>query len=164
MAFLKKKTSLSPEAGPEPSLTLPATEQSAEWLEHRPVATEGETSVSEKDQPALAPPKAIDEGVSIHPIPKSLTLRQVESILEDDLGDIYFRLDVAHQRLFKEEGERASRQIEAVLATGKSIAVKVLTIIKKWLQLIPGVNKFFIEQEAKIKTDQITRLHTGFPK
>jgi hypothetical protein len=59
---------------------------------------------------------------------------------------------------------RASRQIEAVLATGKSIAVKVLTIIKKWLQTIPGISKFFIEQEAKIKTDKITRINAGFPK
>jgi len=91
-------------------------------------------------------------------------LRQIESILEDDLSDIYFRLDEAHQRLFREEGERSARQIENILLSGKSIAVKVLAVIKKWLQAIPGINKFFIEQEAKIKTDQITRLHTGFPK
>ncbi|NMB48810.1 hypothetical protein GYA13_05280 [Candidatus Kuenenbacteria bacterium] len=121
-------------------------------------------SQSEKDHPSLAPQSTADESVSIHPIPKSITLRQIESILEDDLSEIYFRLDEAHQRLFKEEGERSARQIETILQTGKSIAVKVLAVIKKWLQVIPGINKFFIEQEAKIKTDQITRLHSGFPK
>jgi len=123
-----------------------------------------ETIQAEQDQPGLTSRPVANDNISIHPIPKSLTLRKIESILEDDLSDIYFNLDTAHQRLFKEEGERASRQIEAVLATGKSVAVKVLAIIKKWLQFIPGINKFFIEQEAKIKTDQITRINAGFPK
>jgi len=27
-----------------------------------------------------------------------------------------------------------------------------------WLKLIPGVNKFFLEQEAKIKTDEVLKL------
>ena len=35
---------------------------------------------------------------------------------------------------------------------------KVVNLIKKWLTMIPGVNKFFLEQEAKIKTDEIVKL------
>jgi len=27
-----------------------------------------------------------------------------------------------------------------------------------WLKILPGVNKFFLEQEAKIKTDKILAL------
>jgi hypothetical protein len=34
----------------------------------------------------------------------------------------------------------------------------IVDLIKKWLAIIPGVNKFFLEQEAKIKTDQIIAL------
>jgi len=59
--------------------------------------------------------------------------------------------------MFKEEGERTARQIENVIAIGKSMAVKILELLKNWLRLIPGVNKFFLEQEAKIKTDKILR-------
>ena len=151
----------SPEAAIDYPEQLAGVETSVEKSAEQPVGRESLST--ESDVPSLQP-KPVDEGVTIHPIPKSITLRKIESILEDDLDDVYFRLDAAHQRLFKEEGERASRQIEAVLATGKSIAVKVLAIIKKWLQVIPGINKFFIEQEAKIKTDQITRINAGFPK
>jgi len=31
-------------------------------------------------------------------------------------------------------------------------------LIKKWLLLIPGVNKYFLEQEAKIKADEIVKM------
>ena len=64
-------------------------------------------------------------------------------------------MDEAHRRLFREEGERTAHQIELILQAGKSIAAKVLEAIKYWLKLVPGVNKFFMEQEAKIKTDKI---------
>ena len=152
-------------SSPEATIDYPEQLAGAETSVEKPAEQQaGRESVSrEQDIPSLQP-KPVDEGVTIHPIPKSITLRKIESILEGDLDDVYFRLDEAHQRLFKEEGERAAKQIEAVLATGKSIAVKILAIIKKWLQVIPGINKFFIEQEAKIKTDQITRINAGFPK
>jgi hypothetical protein len=90
---------------------------------------------------------------------KSVTFKQVENILQEDLEDIYFNMDEAHRRMFKQEGERAIAQIEKIIASGKSVAVKVLEVIKQWLSLIPGVNKFFIEQEAKIKTDKIIKLN-----
>ena len=35
---------------------------------------------------------------------------------------------------------------------------RVLTMLKDWLTSIPGVNRFFLEQEAKIKTDRILEL------
>jgi hypothetical protein len=31
-------------------------------------------------------------------------------------------------------------------------------IIRNWLKLIPRVNKYFLEQESKIKTDRIITL------
>ena len=69
-------------------------------------------------------------------------------------------MDEAHRRMFREEGERVAREIEAIIHTGRAIAVKVLELIKRWLRLIPGVNKFFLEQEAKIKTDKIIKINT----
>ncbi len=89
------------------------------------------------------------------PIVKSKIYRQIESVLEEDLEDIYFKLDAAHQRIFKEEGEATARQIERVIAGGKSVVAKITELIKRWLGLLPGLNKFFIEQEAKIKADKI---------
>jgi hypothetical protein len=86
---------------------------------------------------------------------KSKIYRQIESVLEEDLEDIYFKLDAAHQRIFKEEGETTAHQIERVIAGGKSVVAKITELIKRWLGLLPGLNKFFIEQEAKIKADKI---------
>jgi hypothetical protein len=91
---------------------------------------------------------------------KTVVLKQIESVLQDDLEEIYFNMDEAHRNLFKAEGERVSKEIEHVVTTGQNIAMKVLELIKGWLKLIPGVNKFFLEQEAKIKTDKIINIHS----
>lgn len=125
--------------------------------------TRGEqVPAQESDLPSLAPAPA-DVPITPSSAPKSVACQKIESILEEDLEEIYFRLDSAHQRLFREEGERTARQIEGILATGKSVAVKILAVIRKWLQFIPGLNKFFIEQEAKIKTDKITKINSPLP-
>ena len=45
------------------------------------------------------------------------------------------------------------------MVRGFRVKVKrVLELIYEWLKTIPGVNKFFLEQEAKIKTDEIMEL------
>jgi hypothetical protein len=31
-------------------------------------------------------------------------------------------------------------------------------VIKRWLSIIPGINKFFLEQDAKIKAEKIIKL------
>ena len=86
---------------------------------------------------------------------KSAQLQQIEAVMQEDLGDLYSQMNERQRLTFKIEGEKSARQIEAILTAGKSVAKKILGILRKWLGLIPGVNKFFIEQEAKIKTDKI---------
>ncbi len=86
---------------------------------------------------------------------KSAIYQKIENILEEDLGDLYLKMDAAHQRIFKEEGEKTVRQIEHILESGKAVISRITELIKRWLRFIPGVNKFFIEQEAKIKADKI---------
>jgi hypothetical protein len=109
-----------------------------------------------EDKPGLKPPSAKP---SATPAAKSVNLQKIENILQEDLEKLYFDMDEAHRRLFKEEGERAAAKIEKFLISCKSVAIKVLEIIKNWLRLIPGINKFFIEQEAKIKTDKIIKIN-----
>jgi len=89
-------------------------------------------------------------------------LKKIEDVLAEDLSDVYLGLDAAHRRLFKEEGERASNQIKNLFDRAQATAKKVLDIIKRWLMMIPHVNKFFLEQEAKIKTDKIMKISTQF--
>jgi len=95
------------------------------------------------------------------PQEKEESLRQIEKILEEDLGEIYFNLPLEKQAEFKRVGEETSRIINELL---KKTTLKIKEIIKliiSWLKIIPGVNIFFLEQEAKIKADKIFKLKTS---
>jgi dGTP triphosphohydrolase len=85
-------------------------------------------------------------------------IKEVEHILEEDLGDIYFSLTPQLQQKFKTEGEKTSQKISEILR-GAVIKVKeIMRALREWLKIIPGVNRFFLEQEIKIKTEQILQL------
>lgn len=90
--------------------------------------------------------------------PKSPTLVKIESILEQDLQDAYLKMDPVTRQKFKTEGEKTAAQIEQILSKTKIKVKKILKLILNWLKIIPGVNKFFIQQEVKIKTDKIMKL------
>lgn len=103
------------------------------------------TSVPPPSQPAATPVK-------------SETYRQIERILEDDLFQAYQAMDEPTRRRFREEGEKTTSKIEQLLAATKLQVKKVLDLIKNWLKIIPRINKHFLTQEAKIKTDRIIAL------
>jgi len=50
------------------------------------------------------------------------------------------------------------KKINTLLDKAKINLGKIASLIRKWLSIIPGVNKFFLEQEAKIKADEIMKL------
>ena len=59
---------------------------------------------------------------------------------------------------FKLKGEQAASQIRELLKSAHIKVKKILRLILDWLRMLPGVNHFFLEQEAKIKTDKIIAL------
>jgi len=86
-------------------------------------------------------------------------LKEIENILADGLEGLYIKMDPVQRSQFKQAGENATRTIKDILNNGRNSARKIMDVIKKWLSMIPGVNNFFLEQEAKIKTDKILKLH-----
>lgn len=84
--------------------------------------------------------------------------KEIESILSQDLTDIYLQLPPDKQQEFKIKGEATAREINNLMDKAKLEIGRIIDLIKNWLFIIPGVNKFFIEQEAKIKADEIIRL------
>lgn len=84
--------------------------------------------------------------------------RSIEKILEEGMSDFYLKLPPAKKREFKAVGEETAKQINSLLNEAKLRIKKILALVKKWLAIIPGVNKFFLEQESKIKVDQIIKL------
>lgn len=84
--------------------------------------------------------------------------KQIEKILAKNLEDVYLNMPPIKQREFKIAGEQTARAINALLNQAKTGLKKIIDLIKKWLLIIPGVNKFFLEQEAKIKADEILKI------
>ncbi|PKM88868.1 hypothetical protein CVU83_01030 [Candidatus Falkowbacteria bacterium HGW-Falkowbacteria-2] len=82
----------------------------------------------------------------------------VDSILADGLDQVFLKMSPEDQRRFKAEGEKTAAEINRLLDKAKVGVSKVMSLIKRWLGLIPGVNKYFLEQEAKIKADKILKI------
>lgn len=80
---------------------------------------------------------------------------EVEKILEEDLGDLYASLPEDAKPIFKRKGEEVAQQIAAMVRNLKVEVSRVIRVIRDWLLTIPKVNRFFLEQEAKIKTDML---------
>ena len=89
---------------------------------------------------------------------KSPLLQDIEGVLEEDLLVLYRALSQSQRKQFKSTGERTARNIETLLKKATVTIVEVIRLIRSWLRLLPGVNIFFIEKEAKIKAERILML------
>ncbi|MFA6391214.1 MAG: hypothetical protein WCW66_00485 [Patescibacteria group bacterium] len=89
---------------------------------------------------------------------KSATRKQIEGILSEDLKELFQGMDAAHKAEFKRQASETASALEILIASAKATARKVVKLISTWLKLIPGINEFFLEQEAKIKTDKLMEL------
>lgn len=118
------------------------------------------------EQPSQAPMPAAESPArpavvqpTAPPVPvKSPLVREIEDVLSEDLLEVYRSMTPQQQEEFKVKGEQAASKIAELLQSIRVQSQKILGLIKDWLRLIPGVNRFFLEQEAKIKTDKILAL------
>lgn len=88
---------------------------------------------------------------------KSATQIAIENIMADGLDTVYQAMPPADQQQFRQRGEAVAKNIADLTTRLKLTARKVLHLIRGWLKLIPGINKFFLEQAAKLKTDDIMK-------
>lgn len=115
-------------------------------------------STLEKFAHKLVPAKAKKV---VRPIPQlqdEVSIK-IEKILEIGLADEYAKLSPIAKQEFKIKGEETTAKIRELLLTTHVKVKKIFYLIIEWLRILPGVNKFFLEQEAKIKTDLILELH-----
>lgn len=94
---------------------------------------------------------------SIPLVKDEITLR-IEKVMEEGLEEAFKELSPIEQQEFKIKGEETAWKIRQAL---KKTHVKIKEIFKllfEWLKMLPGINKFFLEQEAKIKADKIVSL------
>ncbi len=125
------------ETGPTPA----AFEQASPVVAQTPVVVPDLDKISSPvDQPAI-------------------TLEKVESILAKDMDKVFLSMDVATQAKFKIKGEETAVAITALLQKSKIQVKKIIFLIIGWLRLVPSINKYYLEQEAKLKAEEIIRLH-----
>lgn len=84
--------------------------------------------------------------------------KKVESIMSKGLEKVYLNMSEEERMKFKEEGEKTAEKINVLLKKAKVKVKKIFDLLKKWLSMLPGSSKFFIEQEAKIRADKISKL------
>lgn len=93
------------------------------------------------------------------PIVKDEITLQLEKIMAKGLDDIYRDLSPLKKQEFKIRGEEIAFEIRDLLRATKVNLKKIFSLIFEWLKILPGLNKFFLEQEAKIKADLIYALN-----
>lgn len=126
-----------------------------------PEALPAEKGAGEISRPELSLPNAAaaTAPAAISADEAHLKYQAIEKVLEEDLGEIYNSLAPAEQKLFKLKGEEAAKNIFKLVYHQSKIKVKkIIKAIRDWLKSVPGMNKFFLEQEAKLKADKIVKL------
>lgn len=140
------------ESAPAPVEKIPAPEARAEKI----------LSIVEKPKEAAKPLEKSGAGSIVATSQAQAYQKQraaaIDNILAEGLNDIYLKMKPADQAVFKKKGEETVAKISELLNQTKVKISKIVDLIRRWLKLIPGVNKFFLEQEAKIKADKIVRL------
>lgn len=134
----------------------PTTERGPEAVPEQSRETDSEalkiTPISESVPTATVPVPSVPPSA---PSPKDPVLVAIEQILSEGLEDLYREMPSEAQQKFKAHGEVTASKIKQMIDSAKVKARSILKLIHDWLRIIPGVNRFFLEQESKIKTDKI---------
>lgn len=114
------------------------------------------TTSAEKQSVVIAPP------LSVNSVWQQQRAQAIDLILAEGLNDVFMKMSPADQKAFQLKGEETVVKINELLNKTKINLGKIIDLIKAWLKMVPGINKFFLEQEAKIKADKIIRLKDKF--
>jgi hypothetical protein len=140
--------------------------EAASNIENKPESA-GERPELRFEKPSRSEEKSGEEVSAavtpIQPIPSVISEyeqreKQIENFLAQGLDEIYLNLPLEKKDEFRLRGEETAREINKLMEKTRVHLGKIVSLIKKWLLIIPGVNKFFLEQEAKIKADEIIKL------
>jgi len=154
---------------PELEKKIKANLENLEKKQVNPLETEKKEIIEKKSEKILEQDSSIERQTEVysddqvststsdqHPGPISKRLKEaIDDILEENLEDIYLNMSPTEQKVFKEKGEETTNKIVSLLNQAKVKVKKIVKTIIGWLKMISGVNKFFIQQTAKIKTDKI---------
>lgn len=156
---------LFPEQGIRPSSLetgkqAESQEQAAERRQEKIIPQKREAG--ESTPAPIQPIQAGNASIAPEDAEKPEELKNIEIILSEGLRKFYEQMNDAEKAEFKQSGEEAARKIYETLNDTKiqlkNIARAITKLIKAWLGKIRGVNKHFLEQDAKIKTDRLIEI------
>jgi len=156
MNLLEKKGMEAPRPQERPAVVVEKRDLEPNRETERAGMAEKKAAAQVETAPAPAPAAAASAAPP--PAAKDAYHIRVERILEDNLLDVYLAMPPAVRIRFKSEGEATALKLRAMIERAKIKAKDVLLLVLKWLKMIPHVNRYFLEQEAKIKTDKIMLL------
>lgn len=132
-----------------------AYEQSAEYADD--ILHAEDRASSERSGSGVVRPSKLGDSTSAF-IVKDPIVIEVEKILEDGVGSFYDSLPDQAKSEFKRKGEATASEISEMVRSMHVKFKRLVVLISDWLKTIPGVNRFFLEQEAKLKADRIIQL------
>ncbi|TAK03785.1 hypothetical protein EPO34_01315 [Patescibacteria group bacterium] len=164
MALEPEKKGLAPVGG-----EIRVEPASAEATAGRRVeaAPEGKEEFEELEEPTteqaatepVAAPTPVQMVQRVIQAPKDRMTAEVEAVLSEGLEEIYKQLSPKERAHFKKQGEETARSVRELLMQTKVNVKKVFDAIRDWLKLLSDrANRFYLEQEAKIKTDKLLLL------
>lgn len=138
--------------------SIPETEMPLDALEGHPA--ENEHFLEEEKPKTITPTHIAAPQAVVRPIPqvRDELIVQIEKIMEENLGDVYSVLTPVQKQQFKIKGEETANKIKHIIETTSAKLGKIVKLIFEWLKILPGINHFFLEQEAKIKAEKIITL------
>jgi len=143
---------------------LPATipEQGAEIILPKEQITPPETGEGFLDETITGMKKILkrpkkQKPTTIPQVRDEITVT-VENIMSEGLKEAFQELSITEQQQFKIKGEETALKIRDLLKATHVKVKKIFQLILDWLKMLPGINRFFLEQEAKIKADKIIAL------
>jgi len=148
-----------------PSKPTPETKPVVEVVEK--VAEKQGSNVAESlnaEELSSVEPEPVKEQVPVAPVSTPVNLpepqkdritKEIEEVMEEDLKELYLSMPKNKQVEFRKKGEETMSAIRVLVRAAHINVKKIFQLIRAWLKIIPGVNRYFLEQEAKIKTDKI---------
>jgi hypothetical protein len=143
-----------------PSFSTPTPEQAGfieTKLETETAQTRALAEITAHDPVADTQLAAVPVAPTIAVAPDQVVV-DVQKILEDGLEEAIVTMPEEAKQRFLQKGKEIGTIVADMVRRYKVEVKRVLHLLKDWLTTIPGVNRFFLEKEAKIKTDRILEL------
>ncbi len=140
---------------PNAKIEIPQNPEQPHTLPDGVVVKEMATAERQPEITPVTTSETVASGISVN----KEQLEEIEEILSDGVKDFYDAMQDLEKKRFRDTGEKLARDIYDMLQKGHASFKKFLDAIIPWLTLIPHVNQFYLEKEAKKRADKLIKMH-----